>query len=505
METVHSLIYGFTVAVTPLNLTYAFFGCLLGTLVGVLPGLGPVTTVAVLLPLTYGVGSPVASIILLAAILYGAMYGGSTTAILLRVPGEAASVITVIDGYEMARQGRAGPALTVAAVGSWIAGTFSVIALTALGPSLADWALSFGAPEYFSLAVVGLILAGTMSGGKPLRGIAVTLVGLVTGLIGLYPISGQPRFTGGVVQLLDGIDVIPILMGLYGVGEILFNIERRHDETFTVAKIGSLMPTRKDWRDSLPAMGRGSVIGFVIGLLPGGGAILAALLSYMAERKISKHPEEFGHGAIAGVAGPEASNNSAVTAGFVPLLTLGIPSNIVAAILLSALMMQNIQPGPLMLKEHPDMFWGVIASMYIGNVMLLILNLPLVGLWVRLLHVPFWILGCSVLLVSIIGAYSLDNDFFNVYVLLISGVIGYIVRKADFDMGPFVMAFVLAKIVDISLGQSLLMGGGSPAIFVTRPISATLLGLGLIYLIGTVAVYRRIARNAPIEKLPIAD
>lgn len=501
METFSQLLFGFSVALTPANLLYAFAGCLIGTLVGVLPGLGPVTTVAVLLPLTYGIGSPVSSIILLSAILYGAMYGGSTTAILLRVPGEAASVITVLDGYEMAKQGRAGPALTVAAVGSWIAGTLSVLALTLIGPILASLALSFGPPEYFALALVGLILAATMTNGSPLRGVAAALAGLLFGLIGVHPLSGQPRFTGGSVQLLDGIDVIPILMGLYGVGEILYNVERRHDTSFVLAKIGKLMPNRKEWREALPAMGRGSVIGFLIGLLPGGGALLAALLSYLAERRLSKRPEEFGKGAIAGVAGPEASNNSAVTAGFVPLLTLGIPGNIVAAILLSALMMQKIQPGPMMLTEHPDMFWGVIASMYIGNVMLLVLNLPLVGLWVKLLHVPFWLLGCAVLLVSFVGAYSLNNDLFNVYVLAISGGIGYIVRKADFDMSPFVMAFILAKIMDSALGQSLLMGDGSAAIFLTRPIAASLLAAGGLYLVATAIFMRRLFRNSELSEI----
>ncbi|GGC86894.1 tripartite tricarboxylate transporter permease [Chelatococcus reniformis] len=501
-DTLHNLLYGFSVALTPGNLLYALVGSLLGTLVGVLPGLGPVTTVAVLLPLTYGVGSPVSSIIMLSAILYGAMYGGSTTAILLRVPGEAASVITVIDGYEMAKQGRAGPALTVAAVGSWVAGTFSVVALTVIGPVLANWALSFGAPEYFSLAVVGLLLAGTMTGGRPIRGVAVTLAGLIFGLVGLDPMSGQSRFTLGEIKLLDGIDIIPVLMGLYGIGEILYNLERRKDQDFKIAKIGKLMPSRKEWRESSGAIGRGSVIGFFVGLLPGGGALLAALLSYMAERKLSKHPEEFGKGAIAGVAGPEASNNSAVTAGFVPLLTLGIPSNIVAAILLAALMMQNVQPGPLMLKEHPDMFWGVIASMYIGNVMLLLLNLPLVGLWVKLLRVPFWLLGCAVIAISMIGAYSLSNDFFNVYVLAISGIVGYVVRKADFDMGPFVMAFILAKLVDNSLGQSLLMGNGSPMIFLTRPISACLLILGAIYLVATIVIALRVPKPPVLADLP---
>lgn len=499
MDTLEKLTFGFSVALTPENLFYAFIGSLLGTLVGVLPGLGPVTTVAVLLPLTYGMGSPVSSIILLSAILYGAMYGGSTTAILLRVPGEAASVITVIDGHEMAKQGRAGPALTVAAIGSWVAGTLAVVALTVVGPVLAGWALSFGAPEYFSLAVVGLLLAATMTSDRPVRGIAVALAGLIIGLVGLDPISGQARFTGGLIELLDGVDVIPVLMGLYGVGEILYNIEQRHDTKFSIAKVGSLWPTRKDWRESLPAMGRGSVIGFFIGLLPGGGAILAALLSYLTERRLAKNPNEFGKGAIAGVAGPEASNNSAITAGFIPLLTLGIPGNIVAAILLSALMMQKVQPGPMMLTEHPEVFWGVIASMYVGNVMLLILNLPLVGLWVKLLHIPFWILGCAVLLVSVMGAYSLSNDFFNVYVLLASGLVGYVVRKAGFEMGPFVMAFVLAKLVDSSLGQSLLMGDGSPLILITRPISASILGIGLLYLAGVIVVHRRGAKKMLVE------
>ena len=508
-ETLTNLAFGFSVALTPQNLLYALIGSVLGTLVGVLPGLGPVTTVAVLLPLTYGIGSSVSSIIMLGAILYGAMYGGSTTSILLRVPGEAASVITVIDGYEMAKQGRAGPALTIAAIGSWVAGTFSIVALTVVGPALAAIALSFGAPEYFSLAVVGLILAGTLTGGSPLRGVAVTLAGLLFGLVGLDSVTGQTRFTFGNVKLLDGIDVIPILMGLYGVGEILYNLERRQDETFKVSAVGSLMPTRQDWKDSGGAIARGSVIGFLIGLLPGGGALLAALVSYMAERRVSRHPEQFGKGAIAGVAGPESANNAAVTAAFVPLLTLGIPGNIVAAILLAALQMQNIQPGPMMMTEHPDMFWGVIASMYIGNVMLLILNLPLVGLWVHLLRVPFWILGCVVMLVSAIGAYSLSNDFFNVYVLGISGIVGYVLRKAEFDMGPFVMAFILANMINTSFGQSLLMGDGSPAIFFRRPISACLLLSGVLYLLAQIVFTRRMSRKRLMDalpaKVPVAD
>jgi putative tricarboxylic transport membrane protein len=501
----HNLVYGFSVAMTPQNLMYAFLGSLLGTFVGVLPGLGPLTTVAILLPITYGMQDPVAAIIMLGAITYGAMYGGSTTSILLRVPGEAASVITVIDGYEMAKQGRAGPALSIAAIGSWVAGTLSIVALTLLGPALAKWALSFGPPEYFALSLFGLLLAATLSGGKPVRGVAMALAGLVCGMIGLDRMTGVSRFTFGQVKLLDGIDIVPILMGLYGVGEILYNLERRKEENFAIGKVGSLMPSRQDWKDSWAPIGRGTVIGFVIGLLPGGGALLAAMLSYMAERRVSKHPEQFGKGAIAGVAGPESANNAAATAAFVPLLTLGIPGNIVAAVLLAALMIQKVQPGPMMMVEHPDMFWGVIASMYIGNVMLLILNLPLVGLWVKLLKLPFWLLGASVMMISAVGAYSLANDFFNVGVLAVSGVVGYVVRKANFDMGPFVMSFILADLVDVSFAQSLLMSNGSASIFFSRPISATIMAIGILYIVGQILVLRKTRAVKMLQTMPAAD
>jgi len=505
LDTLSRLAYGFEVALTPGNLLYAFIGCLLGTFVGVLPGLGPLTTIALLLPLTYGMADPVSAIIMLGAITYGAMYGGSTTSILLRVPGEAASVITVIDGYEMAKQGRAGPALSIAAIGSFVAGTLSIIGLTLVGPLVSTWALSFGAPEYFSLALFGLLLAATLNGGRPLIGIGMALLGLIFGLVGLDPVSGMTRFTFGEVRILDGIDVVAVLMGLYGVGEILYNIEQRHNQSFIIGKVGKLMPSRQDWKDSGGAIGRGSLIGFVLGLLPGGGALLAVMASYMTEKRVSKHPEQFGKGAIAGVAGPESANNAAATAAFVPLLTLGIPGNIIAAVLLAALMMQNVQPGPLMMVEHPDMFWGVIASMYIGNVMLLVLNLPLVGLWIKLLSIPFWILGCVVMVISAIGAYSLANDFFNVGVLAVCGIIGYIVRKANIDMGPFVMAFILADLVDVSLSQSLLMGDGSPVILFTRPISATLLGLAVVYLLAQFWLIRKARSEKILEAIPVGD
>jgi putative tricarboxylic transport membrane protein len=497
-DTLNSLFYGFSLAFLPQNLLFAFIGSLLGTFVGVLPGLGPVTTIAVLLPITYQVGSPLGAIIMLAAIYYGAMYAGSTTSILLRVPGEAASVITVIDGYEMAKQGRAGPALAVAAIGSCVAGTVAIVGLTFVGPTFASWALSFGAPEYFALAIFGLFLASTLTGGSPRRGLGMALAGLLFGLVGLDTITGDTRFTFGNINLTSGIDVVPVMMGLFGIGEILYNLEHSVSGEFAAKKIGRLMPNREEWRASSGAIGRGTVVGFLVGLIPGGGAILAAMLSYLVEKRVSKHPETFGKGNIAGVAGPEAANNSAASASFIPLLTLGLPGNAVTAILLAALMIQNVQPGPMMVQQHPDVFWGVIASMYVGNLMLLILNLPLVGIWVQLLRVPFWILGPTVIVVAAVGTYSLGNDFFDVGVLAVSGAIGYVLRRAEFDVGPFVMAFVLASIVDTSLRQSLLMGDGSPMILLTRPISGTILTVAALY--GVVQLWLSLRRGKTLAE-----
>ncbi|MDC7789016.1 tripartite tricarboxylate transporter permease [Rhodoplanes tepidamans] len=492
IESLQQIGYGLALALQPANLLYAFVGSLLGTLVGVLPGLGPVTTIAVLLPVTYQVGDPLGAVIMLASIYYGAMYGGSTTSILLKVPGEAASVMTCIDGYEMAKQGRAGPALAIAAIGSFVAGTVSVVALSLVGPVFARYALSFGPPEYFALAVCGLALSATLSLGSPVRGLVMVAAGIVLGLIGIDTVSGRERFTFGILELSDGIEMVPMLMGLFGLGEILVNLEEKGAFKLVSDRIGRLMPSREDWRRSAGAIGRGSLFGFLIGLIPGGGAILGALVSYTVEKRISKHPEEFGRGAIAGVAGPESANNAAASASFIPLLTLGLPSNAVTAVLFAGLLIQNVQPGPLMMTEHRDVFWGVISSMYVGNVMLLILNLPLVGLWAQLLRVPFWILGPAILTVAIFGTFSLRNSWFDVGVLMASGAVGYLFRKASLDAGPLIMAFILANILDTSLRQSLLMGDGHPAIFVTRPICATILAVALaVVTVQLVAWLRR--------------
>ena len=480
IESLQQIWYGLTLATLPHNLLYAFIGSILGTLVGVLPGLGPVTTIAVLLPVTYQVGDPLGAIIMLASIYYGAMYGGSTTSILLKVPGEAASVVTCIDGYEMARQGRAGPALAIAAIGSFIAGTASIFALGLVGPAFAKVALSFGPPEFFALAVLGLALSATLSGGSPVRGLCMVLTGLLLGIVGVDTVTGVDRFTFGSMEVRDGIELVPLLMGLFGLGEILYNLEQKGAFTLLSAKIGRLFPSRQDWAESRGAIARGSVLGFVIGLIPGGGAILGSLLSYTIEKKVSRTPEMFGKGAIAGVAGPESANNSAASASFIPLLTLGLPGNAVTAVLFAGLLIQNVQPGPLMITKHPDVFWGVISSMYVGNVMLLILNLPLVGLWVQLLRVPFWILGPAVLVVAIFGTYSLRTNWFDIGILMASGGVGYVFRKASLDAGPLVMAFILANILDTSLRQALLMGDGSMTIMMARPISAVILTLAAI-------------------------
>lgn len=475
IEALQKLAYGLSLSFEPANLLYALIGSVLGTLVGVLPGLGPVTTIAVLLPVTYHAGSPLGAIIMLASIYYGAMYGGSTTSILLKVPGEAASVVTCIDGYEMAKKGRAGPALAIAAIGSFIAGTLAVCALALVGPAFAKFAVSFGPPEYFALALFGLALSATLSGGSPIRGMCMVFAGLLLGLVGVDTVTGVERYTFGIMAISDGIDLVPMLMGLFGLGEILHNLDSKDGSSLVASKVGRLFPSREDWKESTGPIFRGSFIGFLVGLIPGGGAILASLISYTLEKKISKTPEKFGHGAIAGVAGPESANNSAATASFVPLLTLGLPGNAVTAVLFAGLLIQNVQPGPLMLVKSPDVFWGVIASMYVGNIMLLILNLPLVGLWVQLLRVPSWILSPAILLIAIFGTYSLRSNFADVGTLMVFGAIGYVLRKARLDAGPLIMAFILANILDTSLRQSLLMGDGSMAIVFSRPISAVIL------------------------------
>src|SRR5512146_2306771 len=479
------LLQGFQIAFSPVNILWCLIGCVLGTAVGVLPGLGPAATIALLLPISMKMGSPVTAIILMSGIFYGAMYGGSTTSILLKLPGEAASVVTCIDGYEMAKNGRAGPALGVAAIGSFIAGTIGLVGLTMMAPPLAEAALKFGPPEYFSLTVLGLLLATYLTGDSPLKGLIMAILGLILGCIGLDPLSGAVRFDFGVADLQSNIDFVTLAMGLFGVGEILISLEKSETASILTTKIKNVFPTLADLTRSAWAMVRGSVIGFLVGILPGGGAVLSSLISYAVEKRVSKHPEEFGHGAIEGVAGPESANNAAASSSFIPLLTLGIPGNASTAMIFAALLIQGVTPGPFLLKEHADVFWGVVASMYIGNVMLLVLNLPLVGMWAQLLKVPYAFMAPLIMVLTLVGVYSVNNSVFDIWVMLVMGIFGYFARKLTFDLGPLLLAFVLGPIMERSLRQALLMSGGHPGIFFSRPISGVMMAVAIAFLLYT--------------------
>jgi putative tricarboxylic transport membrane protein len=499
LELFQGLANGFGIAFTLTNLTFALIGALLGTIVGILPGLGPAATISLLLPLSFKIASPVTSIIMMAGIFYGAMYGGSTTSILVNIPGEAASVVTCIDGYQMALKGRAGPALGMAAIGSFIAGTIGIIGLTFVAPPLAEFALKFGPPEYFALTLLGLLMATLLGGSSVVKGLIVVVLGLLLGSVGLDPISGAVRFTWGFFMLQEGVDFVTLAMGMFGIGEILINLEKELTTELVTQKITHLWPTLKDWAESKWAVLRGSLIGFFIGILPGGGAVISSLVSYAVEKKASKHPEEFGKGAIQGVAGPESANNSAASASFIPLLTLGIPGNASIAMIFAALLIQGVQPGPFLIAERPDVFWGVVASMYIGNVMLLILNLPMVGLWVQLLRVPYAILAPIIVLFCCVGVYSVRNTVFDIWVMGIFGIIGYLFRKVGLEPGPLLLAFVLGPILERSLRQALLISAGSPFIFLKRPISGTIMGFLLIFIVFQIFSGFRRRRRLPKE------
>jgi putative tricarboxylic transport membrane protein len=477
-----NILYGFSICLQPINLFYCFVGVFVGTLIGVLPGIGPVATISMLLPATFKM-SPVGAIIMLAGIYYGAMYGGSTTSILVNIPGEASSVITCLDGYQMALQGRAGPALGISAFGSFIAGTFAVVALTFLAPPLAAVALQFGPPEYFSLMVLGMTLVIYLAHGSMLKALMMACLGLLLSFVGLDNISGYERFTYGMATLEDGLGFVPVAMGIFGIGEVLFNIEESMGkrDIFT-AKISHLLPNLKDWKDSAMPIIRGSVLGFFLGVLPGGGGVLSSFTSYAVEKRFSKHPGQFGKGAIAGVAGPESANNAGAGGQFIPLLTLGIPGNPVMALMLGALLIYGLQPGPLLMARNPDLFWGVIVSMYIGNIMLLILNLPLIGLWVRVLRVPYPILFPLILLFCLIGAYSINNNKFDVLIMVIFGVMGYLMKKVRFEGAPLLLGMVLGLMMEDALRQSLIMSRGSFLIFLNRPISAGFIFTAIILL-----------------------
>ncbi|MBI4593643.1 MAG: tripartite tricarboxylate transporter permease [Candidatus Rokubacteria bacterium] len=483
MDVLGSLAAGFTVALTPTNLLYCFLGSLIGTAIGVLPGLGPPATIALLLPVTYGM-PPASAVILLAGIFYGAMYGGSTTSILLNIPGEAASVVTCLDGYQMARQGRAGAALAVSAIGSFIAGTVSIVGLMLLAPPLASFALKFGAPENFALLLLGLMMVGYLGGGSMTKGLMMAVLGLLLGTVGLDPIMGSPRFTYGFFKLSEGFEFILVAMGLFGIGEVLINVEQTIKPDVLKTRIHGLLGTRQDWRAAAAPLTRGSLLGFLIGVLPGGGAIISSFISYALEKKLSRHPERFGQGAIEGVAAPESANNAAATSSFIPLLTLGIPGNASIALIFAALLIHGIRPGPLLIQERPEIFWGLIASMYLGNLMLLVLNLPLIGLWVKLLQVPYRLLAPFIVVFVLVGAYSVNNNVTDVGFTVIFGLLGYLMRKFDFEPAPLVLAMILGPQLEASLRRSLIFSRGDLWVFFERPISAALLGVAALLVLS---------------------
>jgi putative tricarboxylic transport membrane protein len=481
MDTLQFLLAGFAAALTPANLTFAFVGCVLGTLIGVLPGLGPAAGTAILIPLTFNL-DPTGAIIMLSAIYYGAMYGGTITSVLINVPGEAASVITCIDGYEMAKQGRAGTALGIAGIGSFIGGTIAASLLVVVATPLSRLALSFGPPEFFALLLVGLCLVTSLAGRSLIAGVLMTVFGLLLAMIGIDPVRGAPRFTFGTPDLYDGVGFIPVAMGLFGIGEILANVEKPAREVLRT-KLSGLLPSREEWRRSVGAIGRGTGIGFFLGLIPGVGSIIPTFMSYVVEKRISKTPERFGKGAIEGVAGPETANNAYANAAMVPLLTLGIPSSPTIAVLMGAFIINGLTPGPFLFQERPDLVWAVIASFFVGNVILIVLNLPLVGLWAKLLEVPFHYIAVGTLLFCILGAYSINQSLFDVWVMLGFGIVGYFLRKLDFPLAPAVLGLILGPMLEKSLRTSLEMSAGNFSIFFTRPISAVLIGLAIVVLI----------------------
>jgi putative tricarboxylic transport membrane protein len=481
-ETLQNLYLGFSVALAPNVLLYAFVGCVVGTLVGVLPGVGPLAGISLLLPASFGLNAT-SAIVLLAGIYYGAMYGGSTTSILMRIPGEAASVMTCIDGYAMTRKGRAGPALAIAAAGSYIAGTISIVALMFLAPPLASFALRFGPPEYFSLLLLGLLALAYMSGGSMLKSLAMAALGLLIGMIGIDPMTGFSRFSFGMVELGDGIGVVPVAVGLFGLSEILLTAGQPKTSEVVKPRLSELLPSRAEWRASLWPIGRGTVLGFLVGIIPGSAHILSSFISYAVERRLSKQPERFGQGAIEGVAGPESANNSATSGAFVPMLALGVPSGPIPAVMIAAMMVHGIAPGPLLISQQPELFWGFIASMYVGNLVLLILNLPLVGIFVNLLRIPYPLLYPAILIFCVLGVYAVSGSVVDVGIMTVMGGLGYLLRKFDFETAPVVLGLVLAPMMEMSFRQSLSMSSGSYQIFVVRPIALALISVGVALLL----------------------
>jgi len=476
------LLGGFATVLSWHNLLFALIGAVLGTIVGILPGLGPTAAIALLLPATMNMDM-VSGIIMLSGIYYGSMYGGSTTAVLVNIPGETASVVTCIDGYQMARQGRAGPALGMAALGSFIGGTAGVIAVMLISPQISRTAIMFGPPERFAFLFFAFTLIGFLAGRSMVRGLLMGVLGLFLGIVGIDVISGLDRFTFGTLYLRDGVGLIPVAMGLFGLGEILYNIERREPDVSVLDTPKSLLPTAQDWKDSAAPIARGTVLGFLVGVLPGGMPSIGSLISYALERRVSKHRDRFGKGAIEGVAGPETANNAATAGGFVPLLTLGIPTNPVLALLLAALILHGVTPGPLFILKTPDVFWAIVASMYIGNLMLLVLNMPMIGLFVQLLKTPYTILSPLIIMFVLLGAYSINSNVTDVLVTVIFGIIGYVLKRYRFELAPLVLAFVLGPMMESSFRQSLIMSpDGSMTILFSRPISMPIMVLAIVIL-----------------------
>ena len=497
MESINGLLNGFSVALSLTNIVYCFFGCLLGTLVGVLPGIGPAAAIALLFPTAMHI-DPVGAIIMLAGIYYGAQYGGSITSILLNIPGEATSVVTCMDGYQMARKGRAGPALGISAFGSFIAGTLATVGLVFLTPLLANVALKFGPPEFFSLTVMCMTMVTYLSKGSFIKALMMVPLGLMLASVGMDPHSGTFRFTYGTLTLRDGLGIVPIVMGLFGISEVLINVGTPVYRTFLKTKIKGLFPALQDWKDSKWPILRGTLLGFGVGVLPGLG-LASTFISYGIEKRISKHPEKFGMGTIEGVAAPESCNNAASQASFIPMLSLGIPTNVIMAMILGALMVYGITPGPLLLKQRPDLFWGLISSMYIGNCMLLILNLPLIPVWVQILKIPYSYLFPSILIFCVIGSYTLNNNIGDVIIMFVFGVVGYLMKRFDFEAAPLVLALILGPLLEDNLRQSLLISKGSFRIFLARPISAVFLIVSIVILASSIL---RLRPKVAVEEVP---
>jgi putative tricarboxylic transport membrane protein len=499
LEVFAGLVTGFHTALTPPNLLYCLIGVFIGTLIGVLPGLGPAATVAMLMPAAF-VLPPVSALIMLAGIYYGAQYGGSTTAILVNLPGEASSIVTTLDGYQMALQGRGGVALATAVIGSFFAGTVCTVIVALFAPPLAKVALRFGAPEYFSLMVLGLVACVVLARGSLLKAIGMIILGLLLGLMGTDVNSGVQRFTFGVKVLMDGIGFVTVAMGMFGLGEIILNLEREGTAERAVMKITTLMPTREDWKRMIAPILRGTALGSFLGILPGAGALLSAFAAYSVEKKISKHAAEFGKGAIEGVAAPESANNAGAQASFIPMLTLGIPTSPVMALMIGAMVIQGIQPGPSVMTDQPALFWGIIASMWIGNLFLLVLNLPMVGLWVRLCLVPYHLLYPAILAFCAIGVFSLSNNEFDVYLMALFGILGYVFAKLDCEPAPMLLALILGPMMEEHLRRAMLLSRGDPTIFLRRPISLGILLAAVIALAATLLPAIRAKREEAFKE-----